>query len=34
MVFDRKAAAAGAVGAVVVLAGLLVVLPKRVASDS
>ena len=34
MVFDRKAAAAGAVGAVVVLAGLLLVLPKRVASTS
>ena len=32
MVFDRKAAAVGAVGAVVVLAGLLLVLPKRVAS--
>ncbi len=34
MVFDRKAAAVGAVGAVVVLAGLLLVLPKRVASTS
>ena len=34
MVFDRLAAAAGAVGAVVVLAGLLFVLPKRVASTS
>jgi hypothetical protein len=34
MVFDRKAAAVGAVGAVVVLAGLLLVLPRRVASDS
>jgi hypothetical protein len=34
MVYDRTAAAAGAVGSVVVLAGLLVVLPKRVASTS
>ena len=34
MVFDRKAAAVGAVGAVVVLAGLLLALPKRVASTS
>jgi Family of unknown function (DUF6328) len=34
MVFDRKAAAVGAVAAVVVLAGLLLVLPKRVASTS
>ncbi|MGF9753737.1 DUF6328 family protein [Microvirga sp. 0TCS3.31] len=34
MVFDRKAAAVGAAGAVVVLAGLLLVLPKRVASTS
>ena len=34
MVFDRKAAAVGAVGAVVVLSGLLLVLPKRVASTS
>ena len=34
MVFDRLAAAAGAVGAVVVLAGLLFVLPRRVASTS
>jgi hypothetical protein len=34
MVFDRSAAAAGAVGAVVVLAGLLLVLPKRVAGAS
>ena len=34
MVFDRTAAAAGAVGSVVVLAGLLFVLPKRIASTS
>lgn len=34
MVFDRVAAAAGTVGSVVVLAGLLLVLPKRVASAS
>ena len=34
MVFDRKAAAVGAVGAVVVLSGLLLALPKRVASTS
>ena len=34
MVYDRTAAAAGAVGSVVVLAGLLLVLPKRVASTS
>jgi hypothetical protein len=34
MVFDRAAAAAGAVGAAVVLAGLLLVLPKRVAGAS
>jgi hypothetical protein len=34
MVFDRKAAAAGAVASVVVLAGLLLVLPKRVADTS
>lgn len=31
MVYDRTAAAAGAVGSVVVLAGLLLVLPRRVA---
>ncbi len=34
VVYDRAAAAAGAVGSVVVLAGLLLVLPKRVASSS
>ena len=34
MVYDRTAAAAGAVGSVVVLTGLLFVLPKRVASAS
>jgi hypothetical protein len=34
MVFDRAAAAAGAVGSVVVLTGLLFVLPKRIASTS
>lgn len=34
MVFDRVAAAAGTVGSVVVLAGLLLVLPRRVASAS
>ena len=34
MVYDRTAAAAGAVGSVVVLTGLLLVLPKRVASTS
>ena len=34
VVYDRMAAAAGAVGSVVVLAGLLLVLPKRVASTS
>lgn len=34
MVYDRTAAAAGAVGSVVVLTGLLFVLPKRVASTS
>ena len=33
-VYDRTAAAAGAVGSVVVLTGLLLVLPKRVASTS
>jgi hypothetical protein len=32
VVYDRKAAAAGAVGAVIVLAGLLGVLPRRVAA--
>ena len=34
MVYDRTAAAAGAVGSVGVLTGLLLVLPKRVASTS
>jgi hypothetical protein len=34
MVFDRAAAAAGAVGSVVVLVGLLFVLPKRIARTS
>ena len=34
MVYDRTAAAAGAVGSVVVLTGLLFVVPKRVASAS
>ena len=34
MVFERTAAALGAAGAVVVLAGLLFVLPRRVASTS
>ena len=34
MVYDRTAAAAGAVGSVAVLAGLLLVLPRRVAGSS
>lgn len=34
MVYDRTAAAVGAVGSVVVLAGLLLVLPRRVAGSA